>query len=133
MLVAAAAVIPSPTAPQREIAAAMDRSAAGWNAGALDRFVAIYADDAVYVGRDGLTSGKAAIAARYAKSFNVGGNERGRLSFQTLGWRHISATHELMYARWMLSRSDGSGEQGMTTLLFERRAQGWRIISDHSS
>lgn len=128
VLVAAAAAT-----PQAQLGAAMNASAAGWNAGKLDQFMAIYAEDAVYISKDGLVSGRKAIADRYRRSFTQGGNERGKLSFQPLGYRHISPTHELMYARWMLTRPDGSGEQGMTTLLFERRPQGWRIITDHSS
>jgi uncharacterized protein (TIGR02246 family) len=129
IVLAAAAV----AGPQAQVAAAMQASAAGWNAGSLERFAAIYADDAVYISKEGLVSGRKAIAARYAPSFRAGGNERGRLTFQPLGFRHISPTHELMYARWTLSRADGSGETGMTTLLFERRPAGWRIITDHSS
>jgi len=119
--------------PQTQVGTAMNASAAGWNAGKLDKFMAIYAEDAVYISRDGLISGKKAIAERYRRSFTASGNERGKLSFQPLGFRLISPTHELMYARWVLTRPDGSGEQGMTTLLFERRSRGWQIITDHSS
>ena len=119
--------------PQAEIAAAMNASAAGWNAGDLQRFVAIYAADAVFVGRDGLVSGRQAIADRYRPSFADGANKRGRLNFEPLGFRRISATHQVMWARWRLRPASGAEETGMTTLLFERRPEGWRIVSDHSS
>lgn len=113
------------------ILAAMAASAAGWSAGDLERFMAIYADDAVYVTAKGLVRGKAAIAARYRASFTGGGNARGRLSFGETSFRRIDATHELMWARWTLTGA--TSETGMTTLLFERRREGWRIVSDHSS
>lgn len=119
--------------PQAEIMAAMNASAAGWNAGSLERFVAVYAPDAVFVGKDGLVSGRAAIAARYRPSFADGANRRGRLSFEPLGFRRISATHQLLWAKWRLTPAGGQTESGVTTLLFERRAEGWRIVSDHSS
>ena len=121
-------------APEAMILAAMTDSAAGWNAGGLDRFMAVYADDAVYVTGKGLVHGKAAIADRYRKSFVGTGNARGRLTFVEPVFRAIDPRHELMWARWVLTPVGGAnGETGMTTLLFERRAEGWRIISDHSS
>jgi uncharacterized protein (TIGR02246 family) len=117
------------------VAAAMDDSKAGWNAGNLDRFVAVYAPDATFVTEKGLVQGRAAIADRYRPSFAGGANKRGKLSFETLGSRSVGPVHFLLWARWTLTPVDPAGkvETGMTTLLFERRSEGWRIISDHSS
>ncbi|MEO6215353.1 MAG: SgcJ/EcaC family oxidoreductase [Sphingomonas sp.] len=117
------------------VAAAMDDSAAGWNAGSLERFVAVYAPDATFVTEKGLVRGRAAIADRYRPSFVGGANKRGKLSFETLGTRSVSPTHMLLWARWTLTPAGAAGtvETGMTTLFFERRPEGWRIISDHSS
>ena len=72
ILLAAAAVQPS------GVGAAMADSAAAWNRGDLSAFVAVYAEDAVFVTAKGLVRGRAAIAARYAPSFRSGGNARGR-------------------------------------------------------
>ncbi len=129
MLLAAAAAV----TPQAAIDAAMADSAAGWNAGDLARFTAVYAPDAVYVAGDKVVRGKAAITERYAGSFANGANTRGRLSFQPLAWRPLSAVHVLHVARWTLTPTTGAPQSGMTTLVFERRKDGWRIISDHSS
>jgi uncharacterized protein (TIGR02246 family) len=117
------------------VAAALNDSKAGWNAGSLERFVAVYAPDATFVTEKGLVQGRAAIADHYRRSFAGGANTRGKLDFQTLGSRIISPVHLLMWARWTLTPSHPAGkvETGMTTLLFERRPEGWRIISDHSS
>lgn len=127
-LVAAPAV-----APQVEIEAAMAVSAAGWNAGDLEPFMAIYADDAVYASGKEVARGKAAIAQRYVKSFAEGANARGRLSFQPVAWRPLSSVHVLLVARWTLTPAAAEAQSGLTTLLFERRKAGWRIIADHSS
>ncbi|KQN90659.1 hypothetical protein ASE95_13205 [Sphingomonas sp. Leaf231] len=129
LIVAAAAA----STPQAAVSAAMAESAAGWNAGDLARFTAIYAPDAVYVAGDKVVQGKPAIAESYAKSFVAGRNTRGRLSFQPLAWRPLSAVHVLHVARWTLTPSGAAPQTGLTTLLFERRKDGWRIISDHSS
>jgi len=111
---------------------AMEASAAGWNAGDLARFVAIYADDALFVTPKGVLRGKSAISARYAPSFSSGGNSRGRLSFAFLEMRGIDPTHAVLIARWTLTGATSS-ETGMTTLVFERRDGAWKIITDHSS
>jgi uncharacterized protein (TIGR02246 family) len=133
-LIAQAAVVAAPaTTPQAAIEREMAASAAGWNAGALDRFMAIYAEDAFYASGKELARSKAEIAKRYAPSFANGANSRGRLSFQPVGWRTISNVHMLHVARWTLTPASGTAQTGLTTLLFERRKEGWRIIADHSS
>ena len=134
-IAAAAVVVAQPVAEARsQITAAMTDSAAGWNGGDLDRFVAVYADDTMFAGSKGLLRSKVEIAAHYAPSFAGGGNTRGTLAFQRLAWRTISNVHQLLVARWTLTpRSAAATETGLTTLLFERRKEGWRIVSDHSS
>lgn len=118
------------------IEAAMRDSAAGWNAGDLDRFVAIYADDPAtsFLTKDGLIRGKATITARYAPSFKSGGNARGTLDFEFLDFRMVGADHALLSARYRLTpaKAGGAVEQGPTSLLFERTGAGWRIVADHS-
>ncbi len=135
ILLAATLVAAPANAPRQAVTAAMADSAAGWNTGDLDRFVAIYASDAVFVTPKGLLRGKAAIADHYRPSFAAGGNKRGKLGFQMLAHRTISNVHELLFARWTLTPADPTAtpETGMTTLLFERRKDGWKILSDHSS
>ncbi|WP_445192979.1 YybH family protein [Sphingomonas sp. Tas61C01] len=131
----AAPVAAQTTAPQAAVQAAMAASTAGWNAGDLDRFVAAYANDAMYVTSKGVVRGKAAIAERYRPSFTAGGNSRGVLSMQMLAFRRLSDVHQLLVARWTLT-PPGAGtkpETGLTTLVFERQPAGWKIISDHSS
>lgn len=130
MVLAVASAMVAP-APADTIAAAMAQSAAGWNAGDLTRFAAIYADDAVFAGSKGLIRGKAAITAHFAPSFTAGGNSRGTLTFTALEERAIGATHRLYVARWSLAGS--KPQSGLTTLLFEKRGGQWLIVSDHSS
>lgn len=118
------------------IEAAMRDSAAGWNTGDLDRFMAVYADDPAtsYVTTEGLIRGKSTIAARYAPSFKRGSNSRGALNFDFLDFRMIGADHALLTARYQLTPKAAGGQtmQGSTTLLFRRTGGGWRIVADHS-
>lgn len=120
--------------PQAAIRAAMADSAAGWSRGDIRRFMAVYADDAIFVTRDGLVRGKAAIAARYAKGYGADPAARGALSFRILGFRPVDPRHQILFARWQLIYPAGKKPAaGMTTLVFERGHAGWKIISDHSS
>ncbi|SFO17317.1 SgcJ/EcaC family oxidoreductase [Sphingomonas sp. OK281] len=130
MLVATPAVAQTPA--ETAIRQAMGASAAGWNAGDLARFMAVYADDAVFVTPKGLLRGKAAISAKYRPSFRGDGNARGALSFAFLEMRGIDPRHAMLFARWTLT-GPSTTESGMTTLVFERRDNAWRIIADHSS
>lgn len=131
-IIVIAAVAPALSPPQAQVMAAMEASAAGWNAGDLDRFMAVYADDATYVTKDGVLRGKAAIAARYRPSFVDGANTRGKLSFEPVAFRIAGPAEQLLIARWRLTGVP-TDQSGMTTLLWERRPAGWRIVADHSS
>ena len=130
MMLAAAA---APTTAEAAITAAMTDSAAGWSTGDMPRFLAVYAEDAVFVTKDGLVRGKPAIAARYAKTYGADPAARGRLSFRMLGFRRIDANHRMLWAKWLLDYPGGKQDAGVTSLLFERQATGWKIVSDHSS
>jgi len=132
VLVAAA---PDPGNSRAAVMAAMEASAAGWNRGSLDAFMAVYADDATFVTEAGtIARGRAAIAAVYAPTFKDGVNTRGRLSFEPLAYRQLSPVHAVLTARWTLTPSSvGKAETGLTTVVFARQAGGWRIVADHSA
>ena len=131
-LMAIAAPAAAATPAETAIRSSMEASAAGWNAGDLARFMAVYADDAVFVTPKGLLRGKPAIADKYRSSFRGVGNVRGKLSFAFLEMRGLDPVHAILFARWTLTGATTS-ETGMTTLVFERRGAAWKIISDHSS
>lgn len=135
IVMAAAAATPA-TVAQAQIMAAMADSAAGWNSGDLDRFMRVYSDaaDTSFVVKDGVITGKAAIAARYAPRFTPeDAAKRGSLSFETLRFTLIDARHALLVARYRLKIAGASDQSGPTTLLFVKVRGGWRISADHSS
>ncbi len=133
VLATSAAPVARTQDPDAAIRAVMQDSAVGWSTGDVPRFLAIYADDAVFVTDKGLVRGKAAIAARYARTYGADTKQRGRLSFRMLGTRRIDATHRMLWARWTLAYPGGKQANGMTSLLFERKPDGWKVVSDHSS
>ena len=115
---------------------AMAASAAGWNAGDVERFMAIYsaAPETSFVVKDGLIRGKAAMIARYRERYDFSNPaKRGTLTFTTLDFRQLDPTHALYIARYLLTYPDGKTDSGPTTLVFAWERGGWRIIADHSS
>ncbi len=72
----------------------------------------------------------------YAKQF---GENRAAaptdLSFTFEDFRMIGADHALLIARWKLVTysDEASAKTGMTSLLFRKEGDGWKIVADHSS
>ena len=137
-IAAVALVAPVAAAPHGDartaIMAVMRDSAAGWTAGDLDRFTAVYADDATFVVGDGVVRGKIAIAARYAPRFASSASaKRGALTFEEVDFRAIDPTHALLVARYRLKIAGAAEQTGPTSLLFEKKREGWKIVADHSS
>jgi uncharacterized protein (TIGR02246 family) len=134
----AAAGATEPAAQARAaVQAALDASAAAWNAGDLDRFMACYerAATTTYVSGTRFVQGYDAIRANYAERF--GGGTRaamGQLSLEIVDFRMVGSDHAYVVGRFHLHRdaAHGGDASGPTTLLFRRTAAGWRIIADHS-
>jgi uncharacterized protein (TIGR02246 family) len=138
LLAVGAPVAARPVAPsaQHAIEQAMTESAAGWNAGDVERFMAIYsaAPETSFVVKDGLIRGKPAMIARYRQRYDFSDPaKRGTLTFTTLDFRQLDPTHALYIARYLLTYPDGKTASGPTTLIFAKEAGSWRIIADHSS
>jgi len=139
LLVIAAPATAEP-APRAAILAAMADSAAGWNQGRIDRFLAVYSDDPAtsFTGTKRVDRGKRGIRARYLatykKQFGTTSAGRSTLSFEPLDFRMLGKDHALLIARWKLVTSGNpASASGMTSLVFRRETGVWRIIADHSS
>jgi uncharacterized protein (TIGR02246 family) len=126
----------APVSAQHAVEQAMADSAAGWNAGNVDRFMAIYsaAPETSFVVKDGLIRGKPAMIARYRERYDFSDPaKRGTLTFTTLDFRQLGPNHALYIARYLLTYPDGKTATGPTTLVFARERGAWHIIADHSS
>ena len=130
------------TPQQADIEAAMEDSAAGWNEGDMDRFLAIYSDapDISFVGSGGLVRGKSAMEERYREAYDwtqADPAQRGTLSFETVDFRPLGEDHALYIGRYILTYADDREPvNGFTSLVFARdgnEVDSWKIIADHSS
>jgi ketosteroid isomerase-like protein len=102
-----------------EIRALLAEQVDAWNRGDLAAFVDPYTDDASYIGSDGLTRGRTAIAERYARR-----SEMGHLDL-TIVELVVGADLAHALVRWTV---DGAG--GHALLGFVRTGAGWRIRFD---
>jgi uncharacterized protein (TIGR02246 family) len=144
-LLALVLIVPQAMAQENvraEIEAAMFDSAKGWDAGDVDRFLAIYSDDPAtsFTTSRGVARGKEGIRARYlvtyAKQFGAMRSAAPtRLSFTFEELRPVGAGHVLLIARWKLVApgDEAKAQTGMTSLLFRKEVGGWKIVADHSS
>ena len=143
---AAPASAPPPAGPRTELLRAMDASAAAWNRGDLEAFVAAYADEALFVSPSGVTRGSGEVLARYRRRY-PDGKAMGRLRLELSDVR-LTAGGEVsmlgdavpgrvhgarVLARWTLTRDDGApARSGPTLIVLERRDGTWRIVEDAS-
>lgn len=132
--------VPDVAAPDVEaIEAVMADSAAGWNEGDMDRFLAIYSDapETSFVGSGGLIRGRSEMEQRYREAYDWSGpdpSERGILSFETEDLRALGDDHALYIGRYILTYpGDRDPATGYTSLVFARENGAWKIVADHSS
>lgn len=122
-----------------DVEAAMEDSAAGWNEGDMDRFLAIYssAKDTTFVGSGGLLRGVEAMEGRYREAYDWSQpdpSERGVLTFETQDFRPLGSDYALYIGRYVLTYPDDrEPASGLTSLVFAREPGGWKIVADHSS
>lgn len=123
-----------PAALQAAADELLTESAAAWNGGRLDGFLAWYrrSPETTYVGSRGLVRGWEGIRARYAPLFEPGA-ERDSLRFEGLESRPLGPDLGLATARYVLFRGDSTTSAGIFTLIVRRQPEGWRIVHDHSS
>jgi ketosteroid isomerase-like protein len=117
-----------------ELASQLTRSAADWNGGDLDRFMSDYARDSTtsFVEGGHVRHGWDFIRSRYAPRFAPGA-ERDSLRFEEIAARPLGRSHALLTARFVLFRNGETTASGPFTLVMERRAEGWKILHDHTS
>jgi uncharacterized protein (TIGR02246 family) len=125
---------PSPAGLQAEMVQIFDRSARDWNAGDLDGFMSDYARDSTtsYVSGGTVRYGYDRIREAYAGRFAPGA-ARDSLRFENLSARPLGDRHALVTARFILHRDGRTTASGPFSIVMERRADGWKILHDHTS
>jgi uncharacterized protein (TIGR02246 family) len=106
-----------------------------WNRGDLDGFMTGYWDspDLVFFSNRAATRGWQQTLNRYRATYKSEGKQMGTLDFPQLEFKVLGPEAVLARGQWRLKMPDGKESTGMTSVLFQKRPEGWRIVHDHSS
>jgi ketosteroid isomerase-like protein len=130
VLAAAAVAIGS---PDDEIRRVLSLQTEAWNRGDIPAFMEYYAPDTLFVGREKVTRGSAALKARYLRDYPTRGH-MGVLAFSDLDIHPLGPKSAYAVGRWHLDRgAEGGGAVGgLFSLVFEKRQDRWLIVLDHT-
>lgn len=106
---------------------------AAWNRDDIDQFMIGYweNDSLLFVGKTGPKYGFIPTLNNYKKNYPDTAT-MGKLHFDILQVKPLSADYCFVLGKWFLKRSVGD-VGGMFTLLFRKFKNGWKIVADHSS
>lgn len=121
-------------ADRTAVAAVLDDQAAAWNRGDLAGYMAGYAktDALVFTSGAQIRTGWQAAYDHYVARY---GNDRasmGTLAFEVISIDAVGADGAIVLGRWKLTDTPAAGD-GVFTVVLARRAEGWRIVHDHTS
>jgi len=121
--------------PAAEVRAVWNAQVDAWNRGDLDAFMAGYwnSPDLVFFSNRTETRGWQQTLDRYRARYKAEGRQMGTLDFPQLEFKVLGPEAVLARGTWRLKMPDGMESRGMTSVTFQKRPEGWRIIHDHSS
>lgn len=122
-----------PSNDEAAIRQIMAKQADAWNKGNIDIFMKGYwnSDSLIFIGKSGPAYGYRQALANYKKNY-TGPNQMGKLFFDLLKVKRLSADYYFVIGKWFLKRKAGD-IGGVYTLLFRKINGQWRIIVDHTS
>jgi hypothetical protein len=111
----------------------LDKQTQYWNEGNIDSFMTGYwkSDSVMFIGSHGITYGWQNTLDSYKKGYPDRA-AMGKLYFNLLEIKRLSAIYFFVTGKWHLTRSMGDAE-GYFTLLFQKIKNKWVIVKDHSS
>jgi uncharacterized protein (TIGR02246 family) len=106
-----------------------------WNRGDLEGYMAGYwhSPDLVFFSNGQETRGWQPTLDRYRARYQGAGKEMGTLDFPVLDVLSLGPEAALARGRWRLKMTGGKELTGMTTVVFRKLREGWRVVHDHSS
>ena len=119
----------------KDVRLVWDAQVEAWNRGDLDAFMAGYwkSPDLVFFSNGSETRGWQATLDRYRARYQAEGRQMGTLDFPALEILALGPEAAMARGRWRLKMPDGKESSGMTSVVFRKLPEGWRIVHDHSS
>jgi uncharacterized protein (TIGR02246 family) len=113
----------------------LDDQATAWNRGDVDAFMRAYKDspDTTFIGKT-IAQGYQPILERYKKTYSSK-DAMGTLDYSDITVRELGANYAVVTGKFHLARTAAGGgdAQGIFSLVWEKTAEGWKIILDHTS
>ena len=115
------------------VRAVLDAQVAAWNRGAVRGFMDGYArtDSLRFVSGGTVRMGWQAALDGYERGY-PDAEAMGTLRFDSLDVQVLAPEWAMVFGRWHLQRA-ADAPNGLFTLLFHKRPEGWRIVHDHTS
>ena len=118
-----------------EVVKVLTRQEDSWNKGNLDAFATGYKNspDILFIGRQ-VSHGYEQMLADYKKNY-PNKETMGALSFSALEPHVLDEHYAVVVGHYKLERSrkNGGNAEGIFSLIFEKTADGWKIIIDHTT
>jgi ketosteroid isomerase-like protein len=120
---------------ERSVRAVLAAQIQAWNRGDLNGYMAgyWYSPDLVFFSNGQETRGWQPTLDRYRARYLGAGKQMGTLDFPVLDVLTLGSEAAVARGRWRLKMPDGRELTGMTTVVFRKLREGWRVVHDHSS
>jgi hypothetical protein len=118
---------------EASIRSILSEQTVAWNSGNLEAFMGGYwkSDSLMFIGNRGISYGWQKALDNYKKGY-PDTTAMGKLNFDLLQIKRLSADYFFVIGKWHLTRSIGD-IGGAFTLPFRQQKEGWVIVADHSS
>ncbi len=118
---------------ESQILAALQASVQAWNRGDLKGHLAIYDPSVTVMTKNGPRPTIEAIETSFRQTYFVDGKPKQGLRMESVTVRALSEQSALVTGRFVLSGGAEPEQSGWFTLVWVRRAVGWRAVHDHTS
>lgn len=117
---------------EKEIRAALELTAEGWNKGDLDQYLSVYTSYATEMLPTGPTGGVEAIEKTMKEGFWKAGKPLQQLRYENVVVRFLGKEGALVTGQYVLSGAERPDRTGWFTTVWLKTNEGWRMIHDHS-
>jgi uncharacterized protein (TIGR02246 family) len=115
-----------------QIKAELESTAAGWNAGNLNQYLAAYVPEATEMTGDGPKGGVEEIEKTMKAGFWKSGRPAQILRYENIVVRMLGKNNALVTGQYVLSGGGRPDRKGWFTTVWTKVGKNWRMIHDHS-
>jgi len=132
LLFAASSFAQAKKDPASQIRAELDSTAAGWNEGNLQRYLAAYVPEATEMTGEGPKGGVEEIEKTMKAGFWKTGRPVQQLHYENVVVRMLGKNNALVTGQYVLSGAGRPDRKGWFTTVWAKTGGKWRMIHDHS-